>query len=275
MAGGSRKSPDTYETILGGIVELLESARRASAHAVNSVMTATYWELGRRIVEIEQAGAERAGRNQGVLKVLSEDLTSRFGRGFSVTSLQLMRRFYLGWRNAPSCDGAAASGKQQTLSVVMDLPSFPLPWSHYVALLAVRDKGARSFYEREALAGGWSIRQLKRQIGSQSFERAALSRDEAKVLRAGESAQGGDQVSAEEEVKDPLVLEFLGLKDEYSESDLEESASRGSGAADSSTTMRACRGSKLRCHGLFPSSHSAKVSMDWTTEGGALGTRSS
>lgn len=112
--------------------------------------------------------------------------------------------------------------KVQTLSAQFAATAFPLPWSHYVALLAVKDVEARSFYEREALAGGWSIRQLKRQIGSQSFERAALSKDKAKMAKKGEAVRPGELVSAEEEIKDPLVLEFLDLKDEYSESDLEE-----------------------------------------------------
>ena len=216
------EKPDGYHDVLGGIVELLESARRAAARAVNAAMTATYWELGRRIVEHEQEGAARAKRYDRLLRSLADDLNRRFGRGFSVTNLQQMRRFYLSWPDAVSIHPDEVSGKQQTPSVVVGGPAFPLPWSHYVALLAVKDLDARSFYEREALAGGWSIRQLKRQIGSQFFERAALSKDKAKMLKKGEVRKPGEQLTAEEEIKDPLVLEFLDLKDEYSESDLEE-----------------------------------------------------
>ena len=99
---------------------------------------------------------------------------------------------------------------------------FPLPWSAYVRLLSVGSESARTFYEAEALRCGWSVRQLDRQIHSQFYERTALSRNKAAMLRRGEKALAGDDATAEEEVKDPLVLEFLDLKDEYSESDLEE-----------------------------------------------------
>ena len=99
---------------------------------------------------------------------------------------------------------------------------FHLPWSHYLQLLAVRDEDARRFYEAEALRGGWSVRQLNRQISSQFYERTLLSKNKAAMLRKGSVPQAGDLVSPEEEIKDPLVLEFLSLKDEYSEYDLEE-----------------------------------------------------
>jgi predicted nuclease of restriction endonuclease-like (RecB) superfamily len=97
----------------------------------------------------------------------------------------------------------------------------PLPWSHYVRLLSVESAQARSFYESEAIRGGWTVRQLERQIGSKFYERTLLSRNKAAMLRKGSAPRPEDAVSVEEEVKDPFVLEFLGLKDEYSESDLE------------------------------------------------------
>lgn len=98
---------------------------------------------------------------------------------------------------------------------------FPLPWSAYVRLLAVKNEHARSFYEAEALRAGWSVRQLDRQIQSQFYQRTALSRNKAAMLAKGARPQPGDAVSPEEEVKDPYVLEFLGLRDEYSETELE------------------------------------------------------
>lgn len=101
------------------------------------------------------------------------------------------------------------------------LPRFPLPWTHYVGLLAVKSAPARAFYELEALRGGWTSRQLDRQIQSQFYERTALSRDKAAMLRKSTRARTDDAVTAEEEIKDPYILEFLDLKDEYSESDLE------------------------------------------------------
>jgi predicted nuclease of restriction endonuclease-like (RecB) superfamily len=112
--------------------------------------------------------------------------------------------------------GAAGAGR----------PRFPLPWSHYVRLLAVKNPHARDFYEVEALRGGWSFRQLARQIDSQFYERTALSRDKAKMLTKGARALSADHVTPEEEIKDPYVLEFLDLKDEYSESDIEEALIR-------------------------------------------------
>ena len=106
------------------------------------------------------------------------------------------------------------------------LTAFPLPWSAYVRLLSVRNEQARSFYETEALRGGWSVRQLDRQIGSQFYERTALSKNRAAMLTKGQQESPQDLVRPEEEIKDPFVLEFLDLKDEYSESDLEESLIR-------------------------------------------------
>ena len=100
--------------------------------------------------------------------------------------------------------------------------AFRLPWSAYVRLLSVRDEHARQFYETEALRGGWSVRQLDRQIGSQFYERTALSKNKAAMLARGQKPRPEDLVLPEEEIKDPFVLEFLGLKDEYSESNLEE-----------------------------------------------------
>ena len=98
---------------------------------------------------------------------------------------------------------------------------FPLPWSDYVLLLSVQNPEARTFYEAEALHGGWTVRQLARQIESQFYERTALSRNKAAMLKKGAVPKPEDAVTPEEEIKDPFVLEFLGLKDEYSESDME------------------------------------------------------
>lgn len=106
------------------------------------------------------------------------------------------------------------------------LPRFPLSWSHYVSLLAVEKPEARAFYEAEALRCGWTVRQLDRQIDTRFYERTLLSRNKAAMLRKGEKAIPDDLLTPEEEIKDPLVLEFLDLKDEYSESDLEEALIR-------------------------------------------------
>jgi hypothetical protein len=150
-----------YDTILSDITGLLESARRAATRSVNAVMTATYWEIGRRLIEYEQRGRKRAEYGERLLKQLATDLTSRFGRGFSERNLEQMRLFYLGWPISQTL-----SAKSVKSDPKQSPGYFPLPWSHYVRLLSVGDLNAREFYETEALRGGWSVRQLDRQINS-------------------------------------------------------------------------------------------------------------
>lgn len=224
-----------YEHVLSGMVKLLESARHAAARTVNAVMTATYWELGRRIVEVEQGGKGRAGYGEELLRKLSADLTKCFGRGFSRQNLQLFRLFYQTYAPSNICQtlsgtssspevGQTPIGKSAdvTDSLASIAQRFPLPWSAYIRLLSVREPEARQFYETQALRSGWSVRQLDRQIATQFYERTLLSRNKAAMLRKGESPEPKDIVTPEQEIKDPFVLEFLNLKDEYSESDLEE-----------------------------------------------------
>ena len=244
-----------YDHVLSDMVDLLNSARRTAARTVNAVMTATYWEMGRRIVEVEQGGKHRAGYGEDLLEKLSMDLTKRFGRGFSRQYLQVFRLFYQTYSPAKICqtlfgksstgaicqtvfgklDEQADSHIFQTLSGKFEsvAPSdpdylasiasrFPLPWSHYVHLLAVDDPAAREFYETEALRCGWSVRQLDRQIATLFYERTSLSRNKAAMLQKGAKPLPEDFVSPEQEIKDPFVLEFLDLKDEYSETELEE-----------------------------------------------------
>lgn len=218
-----------YEGVLRELSSLIDSARRAAARSVNAVMTATYFLVGRAIVEEEQRGAKRAGYGEQLLERLGADLTDRFGRGFSPVNLGTMRLFYLAYApdisQTPS--GKSRSRISQTASEKFGLPAlaarFPLPWSHYALLVRrARSDVARTFYETEALRGGWTVRQLLRQVDSQFYERTALSRNKVAMLEKGGRRRPEDAVTAEEEVKNPFVLEFLGLKDEYSESELEE-----------------------------------------------------
>ena len=245
-----------YSGLVGGIGDLFESARRASARAVNAFMTATYWEVGRRIVEFEQGGAKRAEYGEDLLNRIAKDLSRKMGRGFSRQNLQNMRQFYLaappdrirqtlsgklgeaGIRQTVSGKSARALvlvspeyPRARSGSISVNAPfelaalarAFPLPWSHYVLLIGrSRSPEAFSFYHTEALRGGWSVRQLQRQIDSQFYERTALSRNKVAMLTKGAKKKPGDAVTAEEEIRHPLVLEFLGLRDEYSETDLEE-----------------------------------------------------
>jgi predicted nuclease of restriction endonuclease-like (RecB) superfamily len=229
-----------YESVISGVVELLDAARRAAARAVNSLITATYWEIGRRIVQCKQAGERRAAYGEELLTRLSSDLTKRFGRGYSVDNLERARKFYLAF---------AAAGKSATplrISAPADLTpisatplrkssgdeviewmhviaeKFPLPWSHYTRLLRLRSAYAVEFYHAEAVRGGWTVKQLERQMNSQFYERTALSKDKAAMLVKGQRRLPEDKMSADEEIRNPFLLEFLGLKDEYSESELEE-----------------------------------------------------
>lgn len=196
-------------------------------------MTATYWEIGRRIVEFEQGGRVRADYGEAMLARLSADLASRYGRGFGMVNLSQMKKFYLLWPVAPNLQtasekSASAAVRAEILRTSSEQSAsapiaarFPLPWSAYVRLLAVKSKPARAFYETEALRAGWSVRQLGRQIESQFSERTALSRNKAAMLHKGARPLPGDTLTPEEEIKDPFVLEFLDLRDEYSETDLE------------------------------------------------------
>lgn len=224
--------PAGYAGIHGGIVELLDGARHAAAHSVNALMTASYWEIGRRIVEAEQKGKRRAGYGEQLIARLSGDLTSRFGRGFSPDNLENMREFFLAYPwsvisemlsrksgNGMSAENSETASRNFDLSELAQV--FALPWSAYVRLLVVKDVHARQFYEAEALRGGWSVRQLDRQIGSQFYERTALSKGKAAMLVKGAVPKPEDAVTPDDAIKDPYVLEFLDLKDEYSESDLE------------------------------------------------------
>jgi predicted nuclease of restriction endonuclease-like (RecB) superfamily len=230
VPGGAEDGPD-YGGIRSDIVALLEAARHAAARSVNALMTASYWEIGRRIVEFEQGGRDRAAYGEDLIKRLGADLTRQFGRGFGWRNLAQMRSFYLAWPAEQILQtlSAKSSGLQilQTASGESpDLPAlaqaFPLPWSAYVRLLSVKSEAARAFYETEALRCGWSVRQLDRQVNSQFYERIALSHNKAAMLQKAEVAEPGDAITPEQALKDPFVLEFLHLKDEYSESDLED-----------------------------------------------------
>ncbi|PAW79256.1 MAG: hypothetical protein B9S32_04695 [Verrucomicrobia bacterium Tous-C9LFEB] len=242
----SPRKPD-YNQLLGDLSGLLEQARRATARSVNSIMTAVYWETGRRIVEHEQGGKKRAGYGEALLDRLAVDLTKKFGRGFARPNLIRARQFYIAFP-AATIRSTASNELQQPItirstpsnesisSIVLKQPQakdgiellqqlavlFPLSWSHYVLLVSrSRSPEAMAFYHTEALSGGWSVRQLDRQMSSLFYERAALSKNKAAILKKETKPKPEDAISADEEIRDPLVLEFLNLQDQYSESDLE------------------------------------------------------
>ena len=207
---------------------LIHSARHAVATTVNTLQVMTNFEIGRRIVEHEQKGAERAEYGKELLKVLSSRLSEEFGDGFSERNLVYMRKFFLLWRErhpeisqTPSAKLSLSDKIMQTPSAQSSKPQFTLSWSHYVLLLTIKNPEERSFYEIEAFLSDWSFRELKRQVASCLYERLSLSRDKEGVRQLAD--EGQLIVKPEDILKEPYVLEFLGLDEKtgYSESDME------------------------------------------------------
>lgn len=213
------------------IRDLVQSARRAAAQNVNILQVITNFEIGRRIVEYEQKGSRRAGYGEQILDEISHSLTKEFGRGFSSTNLRYMRRFYLEYNNSPPQIQQTVSANspatvptklpiQQTVSAKLTT-KFALSWSHYVFLLNIGNRDERKFYEIESRENQWSLSELKRQFNSGIYERLALSRDKKGVKALAQKGQIVEKPG--DLLKDPYILEFLGLHEEtdYSESDLE------------------------------------------------------
>lgn len=183
----------------------MAAARRNVARHVNNELLITYWNIGRIIAEYEQTVPERADYGKQTLKELSKALTNEFGKGFSVSNIQFMRRFYQTYQI------------QQTASV-------KLSWSHYCELLSISDSDKRSFYEKEAVNSNWSVRELKRQIDSSLFERLLLSRGDANKEQVLALAEKGIEIAEPSDlIRDPYVYEFLGIPEDKPmlESDLE------------------------------------------------------
>lgn len=222
---------DSLLPLVKEIRDLVQSARRAAAQNVNTLQVVTNFEIGRRIVEYEQKGSRRAEYGKQTLVQLSHDLTNELGRGFSERNLKYMRHFYLEYRETAAQIPQTDPGKslatfpvalpiRQTLSAE-SISEFTLSWSHYVFLLSIDNRDERRFYEIESKQNNWSLSELKRQFNSGVYERLALSRDKKGVKAL---AQKGHLIEKPEDMlKDPFVLEFLGLdeKTRYSESDLE------------------------------------------------------
>jgi len=175
-------------------------------------MVHTYYEIGRMIVEDEQQGKERAEYGKQVLKELSKKLIDNFGKGFSVQNLENMRKFYLLY---------VPEGKSQSPIRISSNTNAALSWTHYLVLIRIDKKEERSFYEIESLNNNWSVRELKRQFDSGLYERLALSRDKEGIKQLAEKGQLIEKPT--DLFKDPYILEFLNLPEQYqySESDLE------------------------------------------------------
>ncbi|CAN5812408.1 PDDEXK nuclease domain-containing protein [soil metagenome] len=227
------------ELFYGRVAGLIAQARQRVAATVNTTMVMTYFEIGRLILEHEQQGQERAAYGKETLKSLSRQLTAQFGKGFSVENLDRMRFFYKIYgsgisstlltksgsekdeTNAPQISATPLRKSAEPISTLGQQPEFKLSWSHYLKLMRIENPDERRFYEIECLANNWSLRELQRQFDSSLYERLALSRDKAQVKQLAEKGQ--TLQAPQDMVKDPYVLEFLGLREEavYSESKLE------------------------------------------------------
>lgn len=233
-----------YSTLITDLASLIEQGRKVAVQYVNTALVAAYWLMGRRIVEYEQKGKERAEYGEALLKRLSDDLTKRFGKGWGEPHLRAVRQFYLIYGDIEKrytlCSESKDNGKTdirytpcseivpiELFPKKLEKPSlelfsalFPLSWSHYRLLMRLDEPFKREFYEAECIRGNWSVRQLDRQIQSMLYERTALSKRKLSVI--AKAHKKPITLKPEDEIKDPYILEFLGLKDEYSESQLEE-----------------------------------------------------
>ncbi len=187
------------------ITGLLKAARETVIKSVNNTMVVTYFEIGKLIVNQEQQGEEKAKYGQNLINELSNKLSSEFGKGFSTTNIKQMRTFYLTY------------SKGQTTS-----DEFKLSWSHYLKLMRIDDENERKFYEIESFKNNWSLKELQRQYDSALYTRLVLSRDKVKVIELSEKGLVIDK--PKDAIKDPYILEFIGLPEysSYSENDLEQ-----------------------------------------------------
>ena len=192
----------TYSVLINTIGEVLEQGKRSVLQTVNHAIVQTYWAIGKHIVEFEQAGNEKAEYGSDMLNRLSNDLTARYGKGFSRANVFYIRKLYMSYP------------KVQTVSKL-------LSWSHFVELLKLDDPLERSFYQKECENAHWGVRELKRQMKSMLFQRLALSKNKDEVLKL---AQDGQIIEKPEDIlKEPYIFEFTGLPQlpVYKEGDLE------------------------------------------------------
>lgn len=223
--------------LIQDIKALLHQARNSVYQTINTTMTQTYWEIGRRIVEEEQNGETRAQYGKALIQSLSVELTAEFGQGFSSRNIENMRRFYLCFQQRAITQTLSAQLEMAALAIsetasrnfpTQIIPSqltqqaFTLSWSHYIFLTRIDNPNERGFYEIEATENRWTLRELKRQFDSGLFERLSLSSDKAKIKQLANQGQIIER--AQDLIKEPYILEFIGLpiQSHYSESDLEQ-----------------------------------------------------
>lgn len=229
----------SVSVILNEVRSIVLQARNAASRNINAIQVLANFSIGRIIVEHEQKGKHRANYGEKLLEDLSRKLTKEFGRGFSRSNLEYMRRFFLDYKDRVPEISQKASGKLGDFLMIPQMQSgksvtgkgkpvkrnhgFSLSWSHYVFLMSIKDNSERCFYEIESSNEGWSLPELKRQFNASLYERLALSRDKKGIRKL--SSKGQIVNKPEDVLKDPLVLEFLGLEKSprYSECELESS----------------------------------------------------
>jgi predicted nuclease of restriction endonuclease-like (RecB) superfamily len=200
----TEQSPIAFSSLVSAITQQIERARGQVRQAVNTAMVQSYWEIGRLIVEHEQQGSIRAEYGKQQLQQLSQQLTERLGKGFDVTNLRNMRRFYRAFPN------------RETVSL-------ELSWSHYNLLAKVESSSARAWYQQEAEQHSWSVRALERQISTLYYERLLASQDKTPVEQEAKENTQPLAETAKDYLRDPYILDFLNLQDKtYQESQLEQ-----------------------------------------------------
>lgn len=235
MDDRNRPNRPQYRQLLIDISSLIEDARHVAGRYVNSSMTLAYFFIGKYIVEDELLGAERAVYAEETMKYLGKDLTQKFGRGFSARNLASMKKFFVTYRSrfetqqilqTVSAKSDDLASQQRELGILQTISAkftelFQLSWSHYLLLCRIDNPDERRFYEIESINSRWNLKELERQFDSSLYERLALSRNKEQVRLLAEKGQIIQ--SASDTLKNPLVLEFLGLKEEtnYTETDLE------------------------------------------------------
>ncbi len=203
-----------YQELFTRISSFIEEGRHYAVRQINTALIATYWATGCWIVKYEQRGSQRAEYGKTLLKRLGKDLSHKYGRGFSERNLEQMRLFY---QIYPISQTVSAKSLPAPESFQRH---FVLSWSHYCCLMRIKDKSQRDFYEAMCLKGSWSFRQLERQIQALLYERTALSRRRQIVIAKAHTKNLMER--PEDAIKEPYVLDFLNLRDDYSESDLED-----------------------------------------------------
>ena len=205
-------------------VDLIDRARNTAIREVNLVQLLTYYTLGKWIVEVQQGGSGRAKYGKRVLETLSDALNHVFGKGYSVSTLTNIRKFYEIYKNRISAPMVTDFAEQNSQPLVTkfgnDVP-FRLSWTHYLILMRIQNEDERDFYEQLAIQENWCKRELSRQYGSSLYARMLIGKDKQQILRLSKKGRLAEKPA--DLVKDPYILEFLGIPEQtdFSETELE------------------------------------------------------